>query len=332
MLIKYISLEESQYRGEAFERQIAYILQDAGFEIESLRPHEVIRGGTKIGDIDIIARDPISGERVAVSCKEWFRTSPGSTAFAKFIIMLQMEGFTTGILASASRFKKSVAHMLEEYKEHGYTIGLLDATDTDRLHRYKIEGDTKAIRRMIRNMLHLPLEAPKAPELPPPPEPHPTSTRDVVSNFLGSVLAPSEESKEEEAAESVPFILRAHEELVQALVDSDCLMMAEVKNEDGEAEEEEDEIGNEVYLTNQRLIIVNRESGLFSEKVEVALEVPLKGIQTVNQMTRGLLSKTIYLTIPIRKGRGKSALAFSVESQALANDWHNTIEKIIQSG
>lgn len=324
-------MEESQYRGEAFERQITYILLDAGFEIESAKPHEVTRGGTKIGDIDIIARDPISGKRVAVSCKEWFHTSPGSTAFAKFIIMLQMEGFTVGILASASKFKKSVAHMIEHYKEQGYTIGLLDATDTDRLHRYKIEGDTESIRRMIRDKLHLSLQAPEHTEPPPPTEPQPTSTGDILSNLLGSVPAPSEGS-EEEAAEPVPFILRPHEDVVQALVDSDCLVTREVENEDGEVEEKEEGIGNEVYLTTQRLILVNRSSGLFSEKVEVALEIPLKGIQTVNQMTRGLLSRQIYLTIPIRRGRDKSTLAFSVESQALANNWHDTIEKIVQFG
>lgn len=318
-------MEEERVRGVAFEREIAYLLQDAGLSIESLEPHVVIREGTKVGDIDIIARDPMTDTKVAVSCKEWIFTSPGVSEFSKFVIMLQVEGFKVGILASASKFKKSIKPLVNHYHEQGYTIALLGGSRIRELHEHKIRGEKKAIERTIRNMLNLPLEKPEPIEsMAPPPPPQPTSAREIISGILTPILTPSEET----APESTPFILRARESLIASIEDSECLLIREVADD----EEEEEEIGNEVHLTNQRLIIVNRESGLFSEKVEVALEMPLKGIQAVNQMSRGLFSKTTYLTIPYHKGKRKTTLAFSVPGQTEAAEWHDMMEQAIQSG
>jgi len=319
-------LEGSQYRGEAFERQIAYILQDAEFEIESLEPRPVIRGGTKIGDIDIVAKDPATNARIAVSCKEWFFTPPGANEFAKFIVMLEMEGFRFGIMASASSFRDSVLPMLEHYQNQGFSIGLLDGGVLQTLHELKIRNDRLALKQMVRDMLGLPLPPSVSPQVsgstedfisftvrPQPqysPQPPPAATPPAVP--------------QQPARVALPFILRPRETLLKSTYAS-CFYLRGQGGYDLP-------VGNQVYLTNRRVVVVNERAGFFSRKTEIAAEIPLNEVSTVNQMVRGVLRKEYLVIIPFSRYRTQYELAFVVSNEWEISEWRNVIERAIRLG
>ena len=109
--------------GESFESQIALMLHSADFVIKE-QPHRIMHKGRQIGDLDVLAQDPSSGEVIGVSCKDWHGQTPGSEQFSHLIEMLEFENLKYGIFASSG----SIAHTLPlraEYVRNAKGINII---------------------------------------------------------------------------------------------------------------------------------------------------------------------------------------------------------------
>lgn len=141
--------------GESFEAQIALILHSADFVIKE-QPHRVMHKGKQIGDLDVLAQDPSSGEIIGVSCKDWHGQTPGSEQFSHLVEMLEFENLRYGIFASSG----SIAHTLPLRVEHvrntkGINIILLEYTEITKLKNLAYSKQTADIEDYFRTRLGL---------------------------------------------------------------------------------------------------------------------------------------------------------------------------------
>lgn len=121
--------------GESFETQIALMLHSADFVIKE-QPHRIMHKGKQIGDLDVLAQEPSSGEIIGVSCKDWHGQTPGSEQFSHLVEMLEFENLKYGIFASSG----DIANTLPLRAEHvrntkGINIVLLDHDEITRLKK-----------------------------------------------------------------------------------------------------------------------------------------------------------------------------------------------------
>jgi len=293
-------MEKRLPKGTGFERQLAYILKDAGLDIRSPAPHPVVKGGVKVGDIDIIAVDSSTGAKVAVSCKEWLKQSPGANELIKLHEMMDWEGIRCGILASASGFKKSIEPVLRRYREQGYVMILLGPRRLEMLHEHKIRGDTETIRSWFEDQLSLLTEG--------------------SSQLLGGETdSPESATSEEGDLTSLPFVLKGDEQIIMYDQHTQCDL------------DDDEYVGTEVYLTNHRLIVVNYESGWFSHKEEVVVTIPVEEIDAINTSSKGVLRRTYWLQIPFRRRGKRHVLAFAAEGEEGVMKWRRATEHLLQS-
>ncbi len=92
--------------------------------------------GKQIGDLDVLAQEPASGEIIGVSCKDWHGQVPGSEQFSHLVEMLEFENLKYGIFASSG----DIANTLPIRAEHvrntkGINIVLLDHDEIARLKK-----------------------------------------------------------------------------------------------------------------------------------------------------------------------------------------------------
>lgn len=141
--------------GESFEAQIALILHSADFVIKE-QPHRVMHQGRQVGDLDVLAQDPSSGQIIGVSCKDWHGQAPGSEQFSHLVEMLEFESLKYGIFASSG----SIAHTLPPMSEHvrrtkGINIALLGHDDIAKLRNLAYAKQTAEIENYFKKRLGL---------------------------------------------------------------------------------------------------------------------------------------------------------------------------------
>jgi hypothetical protein len=149
--------------GKSFERAIAYFLTSAGFKT-SKEPHLVRLEGTiePVGDLDIVAVDPQSNERIAVTCKERGDSTPSSSDFNHFIRLMDIEGIRHGIVAWTN-VPSTVYSLITDAEKRGYHLAVIDSERYDELNDFMIDGETWRIEEYFRRKLHLARVAPSAP-------------------------------------------------------------------------------------------------------------------------------------------------------------------------
>jgi hypothetical protein len=139
--------------GESFERNIAYMMTNAGLYVDPDQPHQVKLDGKVVGDIDILAVDPKSDIRIGVSCKNW-ETNPESKDFNHFISMLEFENITHGVLAWIY-VPSSVYPLKENAMKRGYKLAIIDKSRYEELHHYMLTGQRDKIESFFRDELVL---------------------------------------------------------------------------------------------------------------------------------------------------------------------------------
>gem|GEM_PF-3018908 len=90
--------------------------------------------GKQMGDLDVLAQDPVTNTLIGVSCKDWHGQVPGSEQFSHLVEMLEFEDLKHGIFASST----SIADTLPPRAEHvrdkkGLNIILLDYEEISKL-------------------------------------------------------------------------------------------------------------------------------------------------------------------------------------------------------
>ncbi|WKT58764.1 restriction endonuclease [Candidatus Nitrosotenuis chungbukensis] len=141
--------------GESFEAQIALMLHSADFVIKE-QPHKIMHKGKQIGDLDVLAQEPSSGEIIGVSCKDWHGQVPGSEQFSHLVEMLEFENLKYGIFASSG----DIANTLPLRAEHvrntkGINIVLLDHDEIARLKKFAYSKQTTDIEDYFKTRLGL---------------------------------------------------------------------------------------------------------------------------------------------------------------------------------
>lgn len=141
--------------GESFEAQVALILHSAGFVIKE-QPHKVMYQGKMMGDLDVLAQDPVNGVLLGVSCKDWHGQTPGSEQFSHLVEMLEFEDLKYGIFASSG----SIADTLPPRAEHvrdkkGFNIILLDYSEITKLKNLAYSQQNWEIEEYFRSRLGL---------------------------------------------------------------------------------------------------------------------------------------------------------------------------------
>lgn len=121
--------------GESFETQIALMLHSADFVIKE-QPHKIMHRGKQIGDLDVLAQEPSSGEIIGVSCKDWHGQVPGSEQFSHLVEMLEFENLKYGIFASSGDIANTLPLRAEHVRDtKGINIVLLDHNEITRLKK-----------------------------------------------------------------------------------------------------------------------------------------------------------------------------------------------------
>ncbi|MFI5416592.1 MAG: restriction endonuclease [Nitrososphaerales archaeon] len=141
--------------GESFETQIALMLHSADFVIKE-QPHRIMHKGKQIGDLDVLAQEPSSGEIIGVSCKDWHGQTPGSEQFSHLVEMLEFENLKYGIFASSG----DIANTLPIRAEHvrntkGINIVLLDHEEITRLKKLTYSKQSTDIEEYFKTRLGL---------------------------------------------------------------------------------------------------------------------------------------------------------------------------------
>ncbi len=131
------------------------MLHSADFVIKE-QPHRIMHKGRQIGDLDVLAQDPSSGEVIGVSCKDWHGQTPGSEQFSHLIEMLEFENLKYGIFASSG----SIAHTLPLRAEYvrnakGINIILLGYDEIKKLKNLAYSKQTTDIEDYFRTRLGL---------------------------------------------------------------------------------------------------------------------------------------------------------------------------------
>jgi hypothetical protein len=150
--------------GESFERAIAYLLAFAGFEIVE-QPHWVYIDGEKVGDLDILLKDPKTGVYIGCSCKEWSNIIPGSSEFNHFVKMLEVENLNYGIFASRSGVSEAVKILAKHERYKGKQILLIDSTIYEKFDNWLKQKRVSQIEDYIRKELKLVKELEGEPKL-----------------------------------------------------------------------------------------------------------------------------------------------------------------------
>jgi hypothetical protein len=139
--------------GESFERNIAYIMANAGLYIDPDQPHQVKLDGKVVGDLDILAADPKSDTRIGVTCKNW-ETNPESKDFNHFMSMLELENLTHGVIAWI-HLPSSIYPLRENAAKKGYRLAIIDRTKYEELHHWMLTGQRDNIESFFRAELNL---------------------------------------------------------------------------------------------------------------------------------------------------------------------------------
>lgn len=141
--------------GESFEAQIALILHSAGFVIKE-QPHRVIHEGKQLGDLDVLAQDPASGETIGVSCKDWHGQTPGSEQFSHLVEMLEFENLRYGIFAASENFADTLPIRANHVREKkGINIVLLNYNEITKLKNLAYSKQITEIEDYFRTRLGL---------------------------------------------------------------------------------------------------------------------------------------------------------------------------------
>lgn len=141
--------------GESFEAQVALILHSAGFVIKE-QPHKVMQYGKQIGDLDVLAQDPLSGILIGVSCKDWHGQTPGSEQFSHLIEMLEFEDLKYGIFAASGSIADTLPPRARHVKEKkGMNVILLDYEEISKLKNLAYSQKNWEIEEYFRSMLGL---------------------------------------------------------------------------------------------------------------------------------------------------------------------------------
>jgi hypothetical protein len=131
------------------------MLHSADFVIKE-QPHRVMHKGRQVGDLDVLAQDPSSGQIIGVSCKDWHSQTPGSEQFSHLVEMLEFENLKYGIFASSG----AIAHTLPLRVEHvqntkGINIILLGHDEITKLKKLVYSKQTTDIEDYFRTRLGL---------------------------------------------------------------------------------------------------------------------------------------------------------------------------------
>lgn len=139
--------------GESFEDAIAFLLSIAGFRIlEHRKPVKV--GDDIVGDIDVLAYDPLTNTHIAVECKD--QQQPASAEqFNDFVKMSDIEGTRHGIFVARRDIAKTVTSLATLERSKGYNLLLIDGSYYDALRRANLEGNRKKIEDDLREALRL---------------------------------------------------------------------------------------------------------------------------------------------------------------------------------
>jgi len=141
--------------GESFESQIALMLHSADFVIKE-QPHRIMHMGRQIGDLDVLAQDPSSGEVIGVSCKDWHGQTPGSEQFSHLIEMLEFENLKYGIFASSGSIAQTLPLRAEYVRNaKGINIILLGYDEIKKLKNLAYSKQTSDIEDYFRTRLGL---------------------------------------------------------------------------------------------------------------------------------------------------------------------------------
>lgn len=141
--------------GESFESQIALMLHSADFVIKE-QPHRIMHMGRQIGDLDVLAQDPSSGEVIGVSCKDWRSQTPGSEQFSHLIEMLEFENLKYGIFASSGSIAQTLPLRAEYVRNaKGINIILLGFDEIKKLKSLVYSKQTSDIEDYFRTRLGL---------------------------------------------------------------------------------------------------------------------------------------------------------------------------------
>ncbi|MCE9616738.1 MAG: restriction endonuclease [Nitrosarchaeum sp.] len=141
--------------GESFESQIALILHSAGFVIKE-QPHKVMYQGKQMGDLDVLAQDPLTDTILGVSCKDWHGQTPGSEQFSHLVEMLEFENLKYGIFASSGFIADTLPPRAEHVREKkGLNIVLLDHKEITKLKNFAYSKQITEIEDYFRTRLGL---------------------------------------------------------------------------------------------------------------------------------------------------------------------------------
>ena len=141
--------------GESFESQIALMLHSADFVIKE-QPHRIMHMGRQIGDLDVLAQDPSSGEGIGVSCKDWHGQTPGSEQFSHLVEMLEFENLKYGIFASSGDIASTLPLRAEHVRStKGINVVLLDRDEIARLKRLAYSNQGADIENYFKTRLGL---------------------------------------------------------------------------------------------------------------------------------------------------------------------------------
>ena len=153
-------------RGESFERAIAYLLVFAGFEIVE-QPFWVCIEGKRVGDLDILLRDPETGVYIGCSCKDWPSSEyvPGSSEFNHFVKMLEAVNLTYGIFASRTGVSEAVETLAKLESRKGKQILLIDSTVYEKFNEWLKQKRRWQIEDYIREELKLVRKLEAGPQL-----------------------------------------------------------------------------------------------------------------------------------------------------------------------
>lgn len=141
--------------GESFESQIALMLHSADFVIKE-QPHRIMHKGRQIGDLDVLAQDPSSGEIIGVSCKDWHGQTPGSEQFSHLVEMLEFENLRYGIFASSGDIANTLPLRAEHVRDtKGINVVLLDHDEITRLKQLAYSKQATSIEDYFKTRLGL---------------------------------------------------------------------------------------------------------------------------------------------------------------------------------
>lgn len=141
--------------GESFEAQIALMLHSADFVIKE-QPHKIMHKGKQIGDLDVLAQEPSSGEIIGVSCKDWHGQVPGSEQFSHLVEMLEFENLKYGIFASSGNIANTLPLRAEHVRDtKGINIVLLDHDEIARLKKLTYSKQAADIENYFKTRLGL---------------------------------------------------------------------------------------------------------------------------------------------------------------------------------